>query len=158
MPMTEEERRQSHNARNRAYRLRNLEKVTAKNKAWYEANREYANAKGKQWRAENPERAKQLKRNWLSKNKDWANFTAFCRRFNISREFGALLQLAETCQICDEGPPPGKKLVLDHNHATNQLRGMLCDRCNKTLGLAKDSVELLYKMAQYLEKTGKSNV
>lgn len=55
------------------------------------------------------------------------------------------------CAICEQ-PPNGryKKLHLDHSHETGKPRGMLCDSCNRMLGLAKDSTQLLNKAIQYL--------
>lgn len=37
------------------------------------------------------------------------------------------------CAICGDE----KKLVIDHNHETGQVRGMLCLRCNFRLGLVE---------------------
>ena len=55
---------------------------------------------------------------------------------------------ADNCDIClsDE------LIVFDHCHKTNKFRGWICDRCNKMLGLVKDSQILLIKLANYLEK------
>lgn len=41
-------------------------------------------------------------------------------------------------------------VALDHNHITGNIRGLLCNACNKGLGLFKDSVELLNKAKDYL--------
>jgi len=50
------------------------------------------------------------------------------------------------CIICgDEGP-----LVVDHDHVTGQVRGMLCNHCNRGLGHFRDSPMLLEFAAQYL--------
>lgn len=61
------------------------------------------------------------------------------------------------CSICDkpnERRLIGKdfRLVVDHDHATNAVRGLLCDFCNVGLGLFKDSPERLRRAALYLEK------
>lgn len=53
-----------------------------------------------------------------------------------------------TCDICGRRKP----LEVDHNHETGAVRGMLCGRCNKAIGLFKDSLLLLAKATAYLEK------
>ena len=52
------------------------------------------------------------------------------------------------CQICTSQ----KRLVIDHCHKTNQLRGLLCDQCNNLLGRAKDNTETLKNAIKYLTK------
>ena len=61
----------------------------------------------------------------------------------------------EVCEIC-EGVPSrnGRGIVLDHDHESGSPRGWLCDRYNRTLGLLKDDVGLLHRMAEYLEWGG----
>lgn len=60
------------------------------------------------------------------------------------------------CKIC--GLPEtsvirGKKisLAVDHCHATGKIRGLLCHRCNKSLGSFKDDVSLLERAILYLK-------
>lgn len=50
------------------------------------------------------------------------------------------------CTICGDEAP----LVVDHDHKTNQIRGMLCNRCNKGLGLFRDNPDLLEYARIYL--------
>ena len=54
------------------------------------------------------------------------------------------------CELCGTE----KNLHIDHNHDTNEIRGVLCTNCNRGLGHFKDSPELLKKAAEYLEKKG----
>lgn len=42
---------------------------------------------------------------------------------------------------------------IDHDHATEQLRGILCVPCNMTLGNARDDVHRLRGLATYLERS-----
>lgn len=46
----------------------------------------------------------------------------------------------------------GKRLAVDHDHKTGKIRGLLCSQCNKLLGNAKDSIEILEKCIEYLKK------
>ena len=43
-------------------------------------------------------------------------------------------------------------LAIDHDHITNEVRGLLCRDCNVMLGLAKDNTETLKNAIQYLQK------
>jgi hypothetical protein len=43
-------------------------------------------------------------------------------------------------------------LSVDHNHKTNKIRGLLCDRCNRMIGFAQENSENLIAGAIYLEK------
>lgn len=57
------------------------------------------------------------------------------------------------CAICHvEGWTQPYGLVVDHDHETQEVRGLLCDACNTGLGKFKDSPEVLSAAAEYLEK------
>jgi hypothetical protein len=50
------------------------------------------------------------------------------------------------CVICGEEGV----LVVDHDHKTGKVRGMLCNHCNRGLGHFRDDPMLLEFAAQYL--------
>lgn len=57
------------------------------------------------------------------------------------------------CAICKAEPPKNQhktRLNIDHCHTTGKIRGLLCDCCNRALGLMRDNTELLEKAIQYL--------
>lgn len=58
------------------------------------------------------------------------------------------------CAICGrtaEQVDPKKRLAIDHNHTTNEKRGLLCRHCNTGLGLFQDDPNILRMAIDYLE-------
>jgi hypothetical protein len=58
------------------------------------------------------------------------------------------------CSICGSTETKDKKrhrLMVDHDHATGAVRGLLCSSCNKALGLFSDSIETMYSAIKYLK-------
>ena len=47
-----------------------------------------------------------------------------------------------------------RSAVVDHNHDTGDVRGILCSMCNKMLGHARESTDILYKAIVYLSERG----
>lgn len=83
------------------------------------------------------------------------------RNFHLRRRYGVsdvevawhVLRQGSRCALCRKGEP----IHVDHDHVTGQVRGILCFNCNRALGYLDDEVELLYEMADYLERHSKMN-
>jgi hypothetical protein len=56
------------------------------------------------------------------------------------------------CAICDEVPSTKRGLHTDHCHTSGKVRGLLCHNCNTALGSFKDSISLLNRAVNYLNK------
>jgi hypothetical protein len=66
-------------------------------------------------------------------------------------QYAAMLEAQDGgCAICHGQSMDGKGLHVDHDHATGRNRGLLCDRCNRGLGLFRDDAALLRAAADYL--------
>lgn len=57
------------------------------------------------------------------------------------------------CAICGKlQDDNSRRLALDHDHTTDEIRGLLCSNCNSALGMAEDNPSVLRAAADYLEK------
>lgn len=69
-------------------------------------------------------------------------------------EYATLLATQEgKCAICETTTPTGKWKVfaVDHCHTTNTVRGILCNECNRGIGLLGDNEERLEKASRYIQ-------
>jgi hypothetical protein len=109
---------------------------------------------------------------WYKNNK------VSCRESQLKYKFGITLaeynDMAESqggvCAICggvndtrrkgtnNNGKDVKMSLAVDHNHKTGKVRGLLCGKCNISLGNFKDNPALLRKAIRYLENTEGFNV
>lgn len=78
------------------------------------------------------------------------------RKYGISlEEYSTLLEKQEgVCALCRKGPEGSRYeiLVVDHDHETNEIRGLLCQQCNMALGRLGDNVESIERVLAYLRK------
>lgn len=97
---------------------------------------------------------------WYWENVDRA---ATNRRRQQLAKYGLTLEsygkiLAEqggVCAICGTDKNSGGHMfVVDHDHALGHVRGLLCHKCNRAIGLLGDDVDLLKRAIGYLEREG----
>lgn len=73
---------------------------------------------------------------------------------STSRYQYLLMRQDNACAICKRPQATTDALLVDHNHATGEVRGLLCGPCNTALGLLQDSPDVLDAALQYLEERG----
>lgn len=80
------------------------------------------------------------------------------REYNLKKKYGITLEDYERmlkrfdggCWICGRKPKK-RRLCVDHNHKTGEVRGLLCYKCNYGLPWFSDSPELLLNASKYLK-------
>lgn len=99
-------------------------------------------ARVKAWQAANPER---FKASWDTSE---VKMRQRARKYGLTAdELRALIAEHDNiCALCSRVGP----LVVDHNHKTGKVRGMLCQTCNKALGMLGDDVEGLERALVYV--------
>jgi hypothetical protein len=103
------------------------------------------------WKRENPKKLYESNRlqNWtrygiLNQNGEAFTLVDFDRHYQIQQG---------RCLICKKHQSELQRpLNVDHNHITKIFRGLLCDNCNKSLGLLGDSIEILESGIKYLRR------
>lgn len=111
------------------------------------------------------ERQRAKNREWMRKyrpsHKDETRLAG--RKSRIKKQFSLSLdeyyemvnQQLGLCAICKKPETSVhngkvKRLAIDHCHATNKVRALLCSHCNLVLGQAQESVVVLQASIEYL--------
>jgi len=98
-----------------------------------------------------------VKANDYDRKRYWANRDSERER-HLLKKYGVTFadysrMLAEQdgrCAICSRPEPNNRMFDVDHDHATGDVRGLLCTSCNRVLGHAGDSPDRLRAAADYL--------
>lgn len=100
--------------------------------------------------------AAQYRRDWVANNPD--KYDAMLRKSKLKALYGitpedydAMLEKQEhACAICEKPCTSGRRLSVDHDHETGEVRGLLCGACNRLLGFARESEDVLRSAISYL--------
>jgi len=73
------------------------------------------------------------------------------KNYNITKQEFEEMKAKQNgmCAICGR---ENNNLVIDHNHKTGKVRGLLCTACNVGIGLLQDSVDILTIAIKYITK------
>jgi hypothetical protein len=127
----------------------------AAKRARYLADPAKAIARVKRWQQENPDRVNAAQRarrsKPASKRVERAGYLKRMYGITIEQYDELLAGQGGRCAICRREPRPDSSLHLDHDHETGLLRGILCFRCNNSLGDLDDDASLLRAALRYLE-------
>lgn len=144
---------------------------------WYQDNKErrrLANRENvKRYALRHPDRVKDLKQRWDAANsshikdyrkKYYLSERVYTKNWRLEKLYGITLEHYEQlfdnqkggCAICGVHQSSIKTpLHIDHDHKTKKVRGLLCHKCNRGIGLFQDSTDILQKAREYLERVNK---
>lgn len=106
------------------------------------------------------------------RKKKYCSTTCGSRAANLKVRYGVtseeVIKIYRTqagrCGVCDVpvdihelGFTEHTPACIDHLHGSRHVRGLLCNECNKGLGMFKDSRKLLESAIQYLTRTYKKD-
>jgi hypothetical protein len=116
---------------------------------------EYARNKAKAWRLANPEKVAEYR----AKNRRKSYLQESYRKYGITEEQYKTLMESQnnscaTCKKLFDWDDKQTKPHIDHCHETKKVRGILCNKCNTTLGLLDENMQTLLNLARYLECHG----
>ncbi len=122
-------------------------------KFWRRKHKEQVRVYGAQYYAKNKKHCRKLIKRWRQAHKDHSRNKYLKRVYGITSEQyeEILIGQKECCAICGDHQSKFKRrLHVDHNHETGEIRGLLCTNCNRMLGHAQDSKDILMRGVQYL--------
>lgn len=132
----------------RKYYRKNREKILEAQKIKNRERYGYKKRKVKIKHSKESQKSNRKKQNITNKN----NYLK--RTYGISLEdYNYLFNLQEgKCSICGTHQSElGGPLVVDHCHAKDSVRGLLCNKCNLALGLLGDDIQGINRAKEYLE-------
>lgn len=144
---------------------KNIDKVKERGKKWREKNKEYLYKKNYQWKKENKDKVRETRKKWENKNREsreiyYQNRKPSQRNGHLLRSYGITSELFEEyvrsqdgkCKICGVlfSSDVSTRPCIDHDHNTNEIRGILCNKCNIGIGMFGDNAFVINRAINYL--------
>ena len=131
------------------------EEIKKKRKEYYYANLDKAKDYYNKYKTEHPEKIKERNANRSPANIETIRRQKWLMKYGITpEEYNELFEKQDgRCAICNTHQSELKRtLAVDHDHITDKVRGLLCDRCNVMLGMAGDDIRRLLDAVEYLRR------
>lgn len=92
---------------------------------------------------------KEFRKRFPQKRRDWQLRKDYGITLNEYNEM--VLAQNNSCRLCNISPI--KKPVVDHNHTTGKVRGIVCHGCNTLIGFFESRPQAIDNIKQYLMET-----
>ena len=106
----------------------------------------------RQWRLKNPEAARRKEREWRQRNPQSQRPRHLRHRYGLEVDTYQQLVVRQggACAICGTVADDPWNMQVDHCHTTGKIRGLLCHKCNKGIGLLGDDPDRVAAALRYL--------
>lgn len=152
---------------NRAYRKKHVEHLRERRTRWRERQRKHIQEEARRHDHKNREHRRRCARAAYHRRKarDPVAHRRKITAYHLQTKYGITLDDFDAmcckqnnrCALCHGPMEFGGRLrpdraVIDHDHSTGKVRGLLHSRCNMLLGAARERPALLRQAARYLRK------
>lgn len=141
-------------AYNKAYGENNKDKI----RAYCLANKDRIDIHNKSYHENNKDKIKARKKIWCAGRKEESRAYGLRYHYNLTIDDynEMLISQSNSCAICKiEKDNLPVRLCVDHNHVSLKVRGLLCNNCNKSIGLFNDEPDRIMKAIKYIENSAK---
>jgi len=124
----------------------------AYNKSWHEAHRDEVLARQKAYGLAHRAEKAAYNKDWHTGHRDENRARRLKRNYGLTiKAFNDLLaSQGEKCAVCGKKNWGRWGPVIDHDHETGDVRGILCRQCNMAAGLLGDDSERARLLSAYL--------
>ena len=105
------------------------------------------------YRKRDPERWRKHMRKWLLKSKYGMTLEQYDEMLTLQGNKCAICGRLDSGRRRDNG-----SFLVDHNHETDAVRGLLCYPCNISIGLLRDDSSIMKKMVNYMEMSSSLSI
>lgn len=149
----QKENPEKHREKQKRWRRNNPEKVILMNAEQHKKHAVKISAHRKQRYREDPEKFRKRGREYYRKNPEKQRARVIKRLYGLTEDdYRELLDnTMGICPICKE-EFADDTVCVDHDHKTGRIRGIICHRCNLSLGRFDDNIRLILNAIRYLRK------
>jgi hypothetical protein len=110
------------------------------------------------WKKNNPDKVAMQRKRHRSRNPEKIKENRIkqtLKKYNITIDEYDRLFASQNgrCAIC--GKSTKTRLAVDHNHKTNNVRQLLCTKCNLIIGCSMEDISILENSINYIKRWNK---
>jgi len=111
----------------------------------------------KEYHIKNKEHISVKKKTWFLNNKDRVRENKLKTKYNLTLDqYNKMLSDQNNCcKVCNIKFNINTKQLtphVDHCHTTDKIRGLLCMKCNTSLGYLKEDTKIMQKLIEYIKE------